>query len=59
MKTQDAIQKFGNGSKRKVAELLDISVQAVQAWGENVPKLREYQLNEIKKSGKARIKPTI
>lgn len=45
MKTQEAIQKFG--SKRKIAELLGISVQAVQAWPENVPPLREYQLNDI------------
>lgn len=45
MKTQDAIAKFG--SVRALAGALGISVQAVYGWGEHVPQLRKYQINEI------------
>jgi hypothetical protein len=46
MKTQDAIQQFG--SVRKIAEALGLSVQAIYAWGDEVPKLRVYELREIR-----------
>lgn len=46
MKTQDAIQQFG--SVRKIAEALGLSVQAIYAWGDEVPPLRVYQLREIR-----------
>lgn len=51
MKTQEAIDYFG--SIRKTAEALRLTVQAVYAWGEFVPQLRAYQINEIKNAGRA------
>ena len=45
MKTNDAIEKFGG--VRALAEALGIWPQAVYAWGEDVPKLREYEIREI------------
>lgn len=45
MKTQDAINQFG--TVRKLAEALGLSVQAIYAWGENVPPLRAYELRDI------------
>jgi hypothetical protein len=45
MKTQDAIQTFG--SIKEIAKALGLSVQAIYAWGEDVPPLRAYQLREI------------
>jgi DNA-binding transcriptional regulator YdaS (Cro superfamily) len=42
---KEAVKLFGN--KRALAEKLGISVQAVNAWKEKqIPKLREYQINE-------------
>lgn len=46
MTTKEAIAMFG-GSRRKLAEALGISVQAVAQWGGEVPVLREYQIKEI------------
>lgn len=46
MTTKEAIAMFG-GSRRRLAEALGISVQAVAQWGDMVPKLREYQIKEI------------
>lgn len=46
MKTQYAIKKVG--SLRKLAELLNISTQAVHAWGDEVPALRVFQLQVIR-----------
>jgi DNA-binding transcriptional regulator YdaS (Cro superfamily) len=47
MKVDEAVALFG-GSRRALAESLGISVQAVAQWGDAVPKLREYQIKEIK-----------
>lgn len=46
MTTKEAIAMFG-GSRRRLAEALGISVQAVAQWGDMVPKLREYQIKEM------------
>lgn len=51
MKTIDAISKAGG--IHKLAELLGISVQAIYQWGEEVPKLRQYELREIFSEQKA------
>ena len=48
MKTQEAISHFG--SVRKLAEALGLSVQAIYAWGENVPALRAYELKDLMSS---------
>lgn len=45
MKTTDAIAQFG--SVRALAAALGISVQAVYGWGDDVPKLRCYEISEI------------
>jgi len=42
MTTQEAIDAFG--SRRKLAEALGISPQAVWKWGDTVPELRMYQI---------------
>ena len=47
MKTADATAFFG--SVRALAEALDITVQAVYDWGEEVPSGRSYQLQVITK----------
>lgn len=50
MTKKEAIKIFGN--KRKLAAALDISVQAVNAWKEKqIPKLREFQINEMLSTG--------
>ena len=46
MKTSDVIRVFG--SVKLIAEALAISVQAVYLWGNEVPKLRQYQIREMK-----------
>lgn len=51
MKTQEAVNHFG--SIRKLAAALDLSVQAIYKWGEDVPPLRAYQLKEMMKEGEA------
>lgn len=45
MTKTEAISYFG--SIRKLAEALGLSTQAVAAWGETIPKLREYEINDI------------
>jgi hypothetical protein len=45
MKTKDAIETFG--SIKEIAAALGLTVQAIYAWGEDVPPLRAYQLREI------------
>lgn len=45
MKKQTAIKKAGN-SVRKLAQLLDISTQAVHKWGTDVP---DTSLTELKR----------
>jgi hypothetical protein len=46
MTTEEALAKFG-GSRRRLAEALGISVQAVAQWGAQVPPLRVYQIKEL------------
>ena len=45
MKTSEAVAHFGG--YRKLAEVLDISTQAIYGWGEIVPEGRAYQLQVI------------
>lgn len=44
MKTKTAIKAFGN--KSRLADALGIHRSAVTLWGEEVPPLRVYQLQE-------------
>ncbi|WP_339885626.1 Cro/CI family transcriptional regulator [Vreelandella maris] len=46
MKTEDAIKHFG-GKKIELARALKISPSAVTMWGEEIPLLRQYQLERI------------
>lgn len=46
MKTEDAIKHFG-GKKIELARALKISPSAVTMWGDDVPLLRQYQLERI------------
>ena len=46
MKTDQAIKHF-NDSVRELAEALGITSAAVYQWGDDVPQLRVYQINEI------------
>lgn len=48
MQTKDAIAVFG--SRRKMAEALGITTQAIYQWGEMVPKLRAYEILEIERN---------
>lgn len=45
MKRQKAIDHFG--SIPKLASALNITYEAVRQWGEDVPELRQYQLEKI------------
>lgn len=45
MTTSEAIREFG--SVRKLAAALDLSVQAIYKWGEEVPPLRAYQIRDL------------
>lgn len=45
MKKRDAIAAFGSASE--LARSLGITRQSVSSWGEEVPPLRVYQINEI------------
>lgn len=58
MKTADAIEWAGSGVK--LARRLGIKPQAIYQWGEDVPKLREYEIRELmeqeKRQKKARKK---
>ena len=45
MKTSDAIALFG--SVKNLAAALGLSVQAVYAWGDEVPPLRAYQIRDL------------
>lgn len=47
MKTKSAADHFG--SKKKLAEALGISPSAVTMWGDEVPELRQYQIERITK----------
>lgn len=48
MKTEEAIKHFG-GKKIELARALKISPSAVTMWGEEIPLLRQYQLERITK----------
>ncbi|ATH82858.1 Cro/Cl family transcriptional regulator [Ectopseudomonas mendocina] len=45
MKTKSAADFFG--SKKKLAEALGISPSAVTMWGDEVPELRQYQIERL------------
>jgi len=45
MKTEAAAEFFG--SKKKLAEALGITPSAVTMWGEEVPELRQYQIERL------------
>lgn len=45
MKTKSAADFFG--SKKKLAEALGISPSAVTMWGDDVPELRQYQIERL------------
>ena len=45
MKTEAAAEFFG--SKKKLAEALGITPSAVTMWGEDVPELRQYQIERL------------
>ncbi|MDT4864253.1 Cro/Cl family transcriptional regulator [Metapseudomonas lalkuanensis] len=45
MRTQDAADYFG--SKKKLAEALHIQPSAVTQWGEEVPWVRQYQIEVL------------
>ncbi|WP_082353842.1 Cro/CI family transcriptional regulator [Marinagarivorans algicola] len=45
MTKASAIEHFG--SVKALAKALKITTNAVSQWGDDVPKLREYQLKEV------------
>lgn len=45
MTVEAAIKVFG--SRRKMAQALGVSTQAIYQWGEYVPKLRAYEILEM------------
>lgn len=45
MKTAEAVSHFG--SKKKLADALDISPSAVTLWGEVIPRLRQFQIQML------------
>ncbi len=47
MKTKDAIQEFG--SQAALARALGISRAAVAKWGDDVPRLREYEILDLRR----------
>lgn len=47
MKTKDAAMYFG--SKKKLADALNISPGAVTMWGDHVPESRQYQIQVLTK----------
>ncbi|MEI0926444.1 Cro/CI family transcriptional regulator, partial [Pseudomonas aeruginosa] len=47
MTKTEAISHFGG--KSKLAAALGISYAAVQQWGEEIPKLRQYEIERITK----------
>ncbi len=51
MKTVEAVEFFGD--ERRLARILGITATAIRAWGDEVPDLRQYQLQVISK-GKLR-----
>ena len=47
MKTKQAAEHFG--SKSKLAAALGITPSAVTMWGDDVPELRQYQIERLTK----------
>lgn len=45
MKTSTAINYYGNASK--LADALDVSKQAISQWGDEVPRLRAFELQAL------------
>lgn len=45
MKTSEAVEFFG--SKTNLAKALKVTKQALNRWGEEVPELRQYQIEVI------------
>ena len=54
MRTSNAVEHFG--SVRALAEVLNVSPQAIYDWGEEVPELRAYQL-EVLTNGALKAQP--
>ena len=48
MKTKDAVDYFG-GSKTELANALGVDRSAITLWGEDVPRLRQYQIEILTK----------
>lgn len=55
MKTADAIQFFG-GKKIDLAKAIGVSPSAITQWGDDVPVLRQYQIERLSK-GKLKARP--
>lgn len=55
MKTSDVIEFFGGA--RQAAEALNVSTQAIYAWGEDVPKTRQAHVELASKGKIKRDKP--
>lgn len=53
MKTKTAVEHFG--SKKKLAQFLDIWPENISRWGEYVPERRAYEL-EVRTEGKLKAK---
>lgn len=55
MKTSDAIQFYG-GTKMALSKALGVSPSAITQWGEDIPLLRQYQIERLTK-GKLKADP--
>lgn len=55
MKTKDAVDFFG-GSKTELANALGVDRSAITLWGDEVPQLRQYQI-EVLTNGKLKASP--
>lgn len=47
MKTQDVVDRFGG--HKALADALGIWPQAIYKWGDEVPELRRYQIENLEK----------
>ncbi|MCO7217871.1 MULTISPECIES: Cro/CI family transcriptional regulator [Halomonas] len=56
MTTADAIKYFG-GKKIDLARAIGVSPSAITQWGEDVPTLRQYQIERLSK-GKLKARPS-
>lgn len=56
--TKTEALKIADGSVNKLARMLGISHASVSQWDDaEIPKLREYQIKELKQSAKADLEP--